>query len=988
MNNRINFLPPWVETNLQPAFYDLESGTCLQQTARMYAKVNQLVRIANEQYAKIEEFVAKFVELKDYVDEYFDNLDVQDEINNKLNNMAEDGSLSMLLAQVLQPTIDELNENFDELEEEVQSELADFGATLDRAVGQTPIVVSSTSAMTDTDKVYVNTTDGKWYYWNGSAWTIGGTYQSTGLSANSVEKYMTTFRKQSGDNMFDWTSASVLDLNLNSNPIQANSTTKVVVVPVEHYKSYTVSKVQSARFAIALYNSYPAVGVSRVGNKVEDNDATELSITVGNNASYLAIYFYLRDVDTLTQETVLRSITVRESNYEEYPSGLDYYALSIGNKDLNDGAVSEEKTSFSKTSNNIFDIKNPNIVNGYFNRSTTTITSNSLMRVVYVECEANTTYTVVKPSLSERFSVGYTTTEPAIGVSVSDVQTSDDLHPITITTGATATHIAAFVCKTDIMSLEEALEGFMVYKGTAPNHFVPHKIISVDTDNLANGCVTSEKLAPEVTGNNYLSSRSNVYGITFDITESPATVTRIANAVGLHNDYVIGNDYQLNGGVNDFDNIYPWSDIRLCNVKFDENGKKTIVYSDDNSFTRDGTNGEVMVEIPKFYSFRQRIGNQETWAISGEKKAGFECEPLFMVNGKETDFAYIGAYNGTSQQTVSCSGYLPLVDTSLPQFITNYTAKHMQSYDITAFFAIQKLMMIEFADRNLQNYFGGIVNQTYMRAGQNLNTDGIIRAIPDANEVQISVNSNERPKYFFVGQYVKFGKVNSANNITENVRKIVSMTYDEDTGYYDIVYDGTDLSDTIAVDTWGVYGMPQENGLTDDLIYHTGRTNFATIGTDTTLKNLNNPFKYRHIENVYGNVWERIAGIRTKNLRHYINTEPNAYTLTSDWKDAGFNVPLQTTYGHASTAWIVEESYDRNQPLIALPSKIGASNGGGNNKFFSDSFYSNNATNVEYESVVGGAWDHYIFSGAFTIRSYELPSSQSWLYGNRPIIRG
>ena len=36
----IEFLPPWVETGIQTAFYDKESGTVLQQTARMYAKVN------------------------------------------------------------------------------------------------------------------------------------------------------------------------------------------------------------------------------------------------------------------------------------------------------------------------------------------------------------------------------------------------------------------------------------------------------------------------------------------------------------------------------------------------------------------------------------------------------------------------------------------------------------------------------------------------------------------------------------------------------------------------------------------------------------------------------------------------------------------------------------------------------------------------------------------------------------------------------------
>ena len=70
----IEFLPPWVETGIQPAFYDKESGTVLQQTARMYAKVNELVKSVNDQNETIIEYINKFNELHDYVYNYFDNL--------------------------------------------------------------------------------------------------------------------------------------------------------------------------------------------------------------------------------------------------------------------------------------------------------------------------------------------------------------------------------------------------------------------------------------------------------------------------------------------------------------------------------------------------------------------------------------------------------------------------------------------------------------------------------------------------------------------------------------------------------------------------------------------------------------------------------------------------------------------------------------------------------------------------------------------------
>lgn len=99
------FLPPWAETGLQPAFYDVESGTVLQQTARMYAKVQQLTRLFNElseeTQSTVNEYIDKFTELYNYVHDYFDNLDVQDEINNKLDAMIEDGTMQEIVERII-----------------------------------------------------------------------------------------------------------------------------------------------------------------------------------------------------------------------------------------------------------------------------------------------------------------------------------------------------------------------------------------------------------------------------------------------------------------------------------------------------------------------------------------------------------------------------------------------------------------------------------------------------------------------------------------------------------------------------------------------------------------------------------------------------------------------------------------------------------------------------------------------------------------------
>lgn len=104
----IELLPPWVETGLQPAFYDKESGTVLQQVSRMYAKINQLIgsvnnqnKAINKQNKTITDYIQKFIDFKDYVETYLNNLDVQQEINNKLDQMSKSGELADIIAQYI-----------------------------------------------------------------------------------------------------------------------------------------------------------------------------------------------------------------------------------------------------------------------------------------------------------------------------------------------------------------------------------------------------------------------------------------------------------------------------------------------------------------------------------------------------------------------------------------------------------------------------------------------------------------------------------------------------------------------------------------------------------------------------------------------------------------------------------------------------------------------------------------------------------------------
>lgn len=61
----------------------------------------QVIPAVNNNAEAVEELQNLYVKLKSYVDNYFENLDVQEEINNKLDEMASDGTLQEIIAGYL-----------------------------------------------------------------------------------------------------------------------------------------------------------------------------------------------------------------------------------------------------------------------------------------------------------------------------------------------------------------------------------------------------------------------------------------------------------------------------------------------------------------------------------------------------------------------------------------------------------------------------------------------------------------------------------------------------------------------------------------------------------------------------------------------------------------------------------------------------------------------------------------------------------------------
>jgi hypothetical protein len=106
MNNEKKFikLTPFKMQVLQSFPFideDFDAITNYELLCKVVDYLNKTVLNVDYLNDTVNDYIDKFNELKSYVDNYFDNLDVQEEINNKLDEMAESGELTDIIAQYL-----------------------------------------------------------------------------------------------------------------------------------------------------------------------------------------------------------------------------------------------------------------------------------------------------------------------------------------------------------------------------------------------------------------------------------------------------------------------------------------------------------------------------------------------------------------------------------------------------------------------------------------------------------------------------------------------------------------------------------------------------------------------------------------------------------------------------------------------------------------------------------------------------------------------
>ena len=277
---------------------------------------------------------------------------------------------------------------------------------------------------------------------------------------------------------------------------------------------------------------------------------------------------------------------------------------------------------------------------------------------------------------------------------------------------------------------------------------------------------------------------NDVYGIYWD--SSANTVTRI----GAAEDTVQA----------DYDGIMPWAGMQRCNLS--DAGVVNDYYGDP-GYIEDGTNGQVMVEVPNFYYTSAEDSDGIYWAISMTFKNGFK--PAVLLGDDMPEYFYVSAYEGC------------LYDTSA----TVYLANDEQVGDFTA------------TTGDVLSSIAGVQPASGETQALNIDNARII-----AQNRGTGWNLAAAPAWFAIQlmMYVEYATFDIQTQIGDGIVGWDSGTsnHAQDTGH----------TASLGNTSGEVEINPVENGLTGS----------------------GNPYamSYRGIENFYGNIWTFIDGINIK----------------------------------------------------------------------------------------------------------------------------
>jgi len=458
------------------------------------------------------------------------------------------------------------------------------------------------------------------------------------------------------------------------------------------------------------------------------------------------------------------------------------------------------------------------------------------------------------------------------------------------------------------------------------------------------------------------------YGVSWDEDDSSPTLTRTGALIGVAAGITPGNV------------LLPIQAVMRRCVMADDGTIEYYLSATDSTKKEDGTtasdlvggDGQVMVEIPKFYYKYSYIAatNVHNWSIASVMLPGYKLHPAFMKNGAEVDFRYMGAYEGVlyddSESKYVNGLYMPSDATYTFSFLDNGGGDDTITADantnaFTNLVATVDKIVVSGSTVNDGTYDIKSVTDTVITlntgslAGTQANDQCVIQVQRDwtatTGDVLGSVSGFAPMNY---GTRDNFRDVAATRgtgwrcNDYDLVSAIQLLYLVEYASFYSQSVIGAGLTDWAA-------GWPVWNN--SNPIEKTGNSNSdgnATANTSGGDATAGSYMSYRGIENFFGHIWKWVDGFNINgNIPYVHNTDTEFaddttanYTRLEDVNGDG--ITLHNGDGYQVTLEQIDRGF--------LPASVG----GSSSTYITDYYYQAAGWRV---AELGGVASHGAFAG-------------------------
>lgn len=452
------------------------------------------------------------------------------------------------------------------------------------------------------------------------------------------------------------------------------------------------------------------------------------------------------------------------------------------------------------------------------------------------------------------------------------------------------------------------------------------------------------------------------YGARRKVGASSTTWERVGAAVGLVAQAAVGN-----GTVqNDFmASVYPYNSVKPCNVAED---MSVNAYLGDADFQWDGSNGDVMLEVPQVYTARyfetdsDGVKWEYRWVAAGPV-GRCHLDHAFTDGDRQSEKIYIPIFNGSlnteGTKLESKAGVFPLHNKTRAQFRALCTAKGEKWCldDVWTMHLLDTLFIVMFAGTNAQAIIGkGRTEMPYSNA-ENV----ALQARNGTNYITITKNWAER---FTVGQGIGIGTSEGNQSVfaERTVTKITDSAEVESAS--NIFFDGDPVDITTDHHVWSCV---QKTGATIEMQSANGRIEGVDGRTAV---------RFLYIEDWFGNAWQFRDGANIKNWQHYYCNKRSSYAdkaYDGDYFKVGYEAAQTNGY-------VKEFGFDPEWPEI----EICIDSTGASNTYFSDYYYQAEGGELV---LSGGYVTHGTLAGPFYRYCNGGVGNANWDVCGRPLGR-